>query len=115
MLAAFSQDVGKTRYENFGELIAYCRLSANPVGRIMLHLYGQTDEVSMAQSDGICTALQLINFWQDVAVDWQKGRVYIPQEDLQKFKVSEEQIATGKADFAFQRLMAHECNVLFKC
>ena len=69
----------------------------------MLHLYGQTDEVSMAQSDGICTALQLINFWQDVAVDWQKGRVYIPQEDLQKFKVSEEQIATGKADFAFQR------------
>ena len=72
LLAAFSQDVVKTRYENFGELIAYCRLSANPVGRIMLHLYGQTDEVSMAQSDGICTALQLINFWQDVAVDWQK-------------------------------------------
>lgn len=114
LLAAFSQDVVKTRYENFGELIAYCRLSANPVGRIMLHLYGQTDEVSMAQSDGICTALQLINFWQDVAVDWQKGRVYIPQEDLQKFKVSEEQIAAGKADFAFQRLMAHECQRAFQ-
>jgi len=114
LLAAFGQDVVKTRYENFGELIAYCRLSANPVGRIMLHLYGQTDEVSMAQSDGICTALQLINFWQDVAVDWQKGRVYIPQEDLQKFKVSEEQIAAGKADFAFQRLMAHECQRAFQ-
>ena len=114
LLAAFSQDVVKTRYENFGELIAYCRLSANPVGRIMLHLYGQTDEVSMAQSDGICTALQLINFWQDVAVDWQKGRVYIPQEDLQKFNVSEEQIAAGKADFAFQRLMAHECQRAFQ-
>ena len=114
LLAAFSQDVVKTRYENFGELIAYCRLSANPVGRIMLHLYGQTDEVSMAQSDGICTALQLINFWQDVAVDWQKGRVYIPHEDLQKFKVSEGQIAAGKADFAFQRLMAHECQRAFQ-
>ena len=114
LLAAFSQDVVKNRYENFGELIAYCRLSANPVGRIMLHLYGQTDEVSIAQSDGICTALQLINFWQDVAADWQKGRVYIPQEDLQKFKVSEEQIVAGKADFAFQRLMAHECQRAFQ-
>ena len=111
LLSAFSQDVVKTRYQDFGDLIDYCRRSANPVGRIMLHLYGQTDEVSIAQSDGICTALQLINFWQDVAVDWQKGRVYIPQDDLQKFNVSEAQIAEGKADFTFQRLMASQASM----
>lgn len=109
LLSAFSQDVVKKRYQHFGELVDYARRSANPVGRILLHLYGVTDERSIAQSDGICTALQLINFWQDVAVDWQKGRVYIPQQDLEKFGVSEAQIADGKADFAFQRLMAHQC------
>lgn len=114
LLSAFSQDVVKKRYENFGELVDYARRSANPVGRLMLHLYGQTDERSLAQSDGICTALQLINFWQDVAIDWQKGRVYIPQDDLQKFGVSETQIAAGKADFAFQKLMAYECERAFK-
>ncbi|WP_394605566.1 squalene/phytoene synthase family protein, partial [Escherichia coli] len=91
---------------HFGDLTDYCRRSANPVGRIMLALYGKTDAVCVAQSDGICTALQLVNFWQDVAVDWQKGRVYIPQDDLLKFGVSEEQIAAGRADAAFQRLMA---------
>lgn len=114
LLSAFKQDTEKTRYQNFGELVDYCRRSANPVGRMMLHLYGQTDAQSIAQSDGICTALQLINFWQDVAVDWQKNRVYIPQEDLTKFGVSEEQIAAGHADFAFQRLMAYQCERAFK-
>lgn len=109
LLSAFGQDVRQKRYQNFGELADYCRRSANPVGRIMLHLYGEHDPLSKAQSDGICTALQLVNFWQDVAVDWQKGRVYIPQDDLQKFGVSEAQIAEGRADFAFQRLMAYEC------
>lgn len=108
LLEAFKQDVVKKRYENFGELVDYCRKSANPVGRMMLHLYGETDSRSVAQSDGICTALQLINFWQDVALDWQKGRVYLPQEDLQKFGVTEAQIGEGRADFAFQRLMAYE-------
>lgn len=114
LLSAFRQDVVKKRYQNFGELVDYCRHSANPVGRMMLHLYGENDPVSIARSDGICTALQLINFWQDVALDWQKGRVYIPQEDLAKYKVSEEQIAEGRADFAFQRLMAHECERTFQ-
>ncbi|STZ76358.1 squalene synthase HpnC [Bergeriella denitrificans] len=114
LLSAFKQDVVKTRYQNFGELVDYCRRSANPVGRIMLHLYGKTDGVSIARSDGICTALQLINFWQDVAVDWQKGRVYIPQDDLQRFGVTEAQIAEGRADFAFQRLMAHQCTRAFQ-
>ncbi|ENX1404126.1 squalene synthase HpnC [Neisseria gonorrhoeae] len=114
LLSAFSQDVVKTRYAHFGDLTDYCRRSANPVGRIMLALYGKTDAVCVAQSDGICTALQLVNFWQDVAVDWQKGRVYIPQDDLLKFGVSEEQIAAGRADAAFQRLMAYECRRAFR-
>ena len=109
LLSAFSQDVVKTRYQHFGELVDYARRSANPIGRLLLHLYGHTDPLSLAQSDGICTALQLINFWQDVAVDWQKGRVYLPQEDLEKFGVSEAQIAEGRADAAFQRLMAYQC------
>ena len=113
LLSAFKQDVVKKRYQTFGELVDYCRRSANPVGRILLHLYGEHDPVSIARSDGICTALQLINFWQDVAVDWEKGRVYIPQDDLARFKVTEQQIAEGKADFAFQRLMAHECERAF--
>lgn len=114
LLSAFSQDVVKTRYQNFGELVDYCRRSANPVGRMMLHLYGVNDQLSIARSDGICTALQLINFWQDVALDWQKGRVYLPQDDMAKFKVNEQQIAEGRADFAFQRLMAHECERAFQ-
>lgn len=109
LLAAFEQDVVKKRYEDFGELVDYCRKSANPVGRMMLHLYGERDSRSIAQSDGICTALQLINFWQDVAVDWQKGRVYLPQNDLRRFGVDEAIIAEGKADLAFRRLMAYEC------
>ncbi|OAM31176.1 squalene synthase HpnC [Eikenella longinqua] len=114
LLSAFSQDVVKTRYQHFGELVDYARRSANPIGRLLLHLYGHTDPLSLAQSDGICTALQLINFWQDVAVDWQKGRVYLPQDDLQKFRVSEAQIAAGQADTAFQRLMAHQCERVHK-
>ncbi len=114
LLSAFKQDVEITRYQNYAELADYCRRSANPVGRIMLHLFGQTDALSVAQSDGICTALQLINFWQDVAIDWQKGRVYLPQEDMARFGVSEAQIAEGRADAAFQRLMAFECQRAFK-
>ena len=109
LLSAFEQDVVKKRYQTFGELVDYCRRSANPVGRMMLHLYGVQDARSMAQSDGICTALQLINFWQDVAVDWQKKRIYIPLDDLEKFGVTEEQIASGRCDAAFQRLMAYQC------
>ena len=114
LLSAFKQDIDKKRYQNFAELVDYCRRSANPVGRIMLHLYGEHDERSIAQSDGICTALQLINFWQDVAIDWQKGRVYIPQDDLAKFNVSETDIANGQTNFAFQKLMAYQCERTFK-
>ncbi|MFC4157818.1 squalene synthase HpnC [Chitinimonas lacunae] len=108
LLDAFSQDVVKTRYQDFGELMQYCRRSANPVGRIVLHLAGQASERNLALSDGICAALQLINFWQDVAIDWQKGRVYLPQEDLQRFGVSEDQIAAGNSGGNWWPLMQFE-------
>lgn len=82
LLDAFVQDVHKTRdgagYADRTELLDYCRRSANPVGRLLLHLYGITDEVSLAQSDAICSALQLINFWQDLSVDIPRGRYYLP-------------------------------------
>ena len=95
LLDAFAQDVVKTRYANYTELLDYCRRSANPVGRLMLHLFNEHDSRSLAMSDGICTALQLTNFWQDVALDWQKGRVYLPQDALAKYRISEAQIAAG--------------------
>ena len=83
LLDAFEQDVVYTSvgqgYRNRAELMDYCRRSANPVGRLMLHLYGVNDALSLAQSDAICTALQLINFWQDRAEDLQRGRDYLPQ------------------------------------
>ena len=82
LLAAFMQDVAKTReraaYADWPELLDYCRRSANPVGRLLLHLYGVGDEPALRQSDAICTALQLINFWQDLSVDIPRGRYYLP-------------------------------------
>jgi len=105
LLNAFSQDVSKTRYEDFAELADYCTRSANPVGRLMLHLFETGDAESLRQSDAICTSLQLINFWQDVAIDWAKGRVYLPQEDLRYHSVTEGQIAEAKVDDAWRALM----------
>lgn len=89
LLDAFMQDVGKTRYRDFDELGDYCRRSANPVGRLMLHLYGAAAPENLRRSDAICTSLQLINFWQDVAVDWHKQRIYLPQDDMAQFGVDE--------------------------
>ncbi|GHD55753.1 squalene synthase HpnC [Jeongeupia chitinilytica] len=105
LLSAFRQDVTQSRYADFGELIQYCRRSANPVGRILLHIFGEVSPRHLAMSDGICTALQLVNFWQDVAIDWTKDRVYLPQDELQRFGVTEAQIAAGKVDAGWQRLM----------
>lgn len=110
LFSAFRQDVIKTRYQDFGEVIDYCRRSANPVGRILLHIFGQTDSRQLALSDGICSALQLVNFWQDVAIDWQKDRVYLPQDDLQRFGVTEADLAKGIASPAFKQLMSFECD-----
>lgn len=108
LLSAFSQDVVKKRYQDYPELLDYCRRSANPVGRLVLHLFGRTEAVHLAQSDAICTALQLINFWQDVAIDWQKDRVYLPQTDLHQHRVKESWIAQSRADQAWQQLLAFE-------
>ncbi|MFO7188614.1 MAG: squalene synthase HpnC [Pseudomonadota bacterium] len=108
LLDAFSQDVVKKRYSDFDELLGYCRRSANPVGRLMLHLYDAASEENFRQSDAICSALQLINFWQDVAIDYRKGRIYIPQEDMRRFGVTEAHIRDGIADAAWRALMRFE-------
>jgi squalene synthase HpnC len=105
LLDAFSQDVVKARYANFSELQDYCRRSANPVGRLLLALYGVHGEAQLAQSDAICTALQLANFWQDVALDYAKGRIYLPQDELARFHIPEEQIAEGKWNAEWAALM----------
>jgi squalene synthase HpnC len=108
LLDAFSQDVVKKRYASYDELQDYCRRSANPVGNLMLHLYEEVTPVTLAYSDAICTALQLINFWQDVARDWRIGRVYLPQDDLARFGVDEAQIERGVVDNKWRALMKFE-------
>lgn len=105
LLSAFDQDILKKRYENFDTLLDYCRRSADPVGTLMLHLYKTTDSVSLAQSASICSALQLINFLQDVAIDWEKARIYLPQDDLERFGVTEQHIAHAQVDQAWRALM----------
>lgn len=96
LLDAFEQDVRFTdagrRYANDDELLDYCTRSANPVGRLLLHLYGQNDEISLQQSDQICTALQLINFWQDLQVDLRRGRIYPSLKTMERFGVSLEDL-----------------------
>lgn len=109
LLDAFSQDVVKKRYANFDEVLDYCRRSANPVGNLLLHLYEEATPVNLAYSDAICTSLQIINFWQDVAKDYAIGRIYLPQDELAQFGVNEEQIKQGISDDAWRALM--KCQV----
>lgn len=108
LLDAFSQDVIKKRYENFNELMDYCRRSANPVGRLLLHLYDEASPQNLAYSDHICTSLQLINFWQDVKKDIMIGRIYIPQDDMRTYGIAEGQIAEGRTSRAWQDLMRYQ-------
>lgn len=108
LLDAFSQDVVKKRYANFDELLNYCRRSANPVGRLLLHLYQEATPQNLIYSDAICTSLQLINFWQDVKKDYAIGRIYIPQDDMLRFGVSAAQIAQGNPDKVWRDLMRFE-------
>lgn len=115
LIDAFKQDVVKKRYEDFAQLMDYSRRSANPVGRLVLHVFdvpprGKPGSDPELLSDLICSSLQFINFWQDVAMDWEKGRVYIPQEDLRRFGVSEQDIAAQRASGAWRELMAFECD-----
>ncbi|MCB1898368.1 MAG: squalene synthase HpnC [Rhodocyclaceae bacterium] len=105
LLDAFSQDVGKTRYADFDELLDYCRRSANPVGRLLLCLYRADGDENLRRSDAICTALQLINFWQDVAIDWRKQRIYLPQDEMARFGVTEAQLDAQTVDANWHALM----------
>lgn len=108
LLSAFKQDVVTKRYQDFDDLLDYCRRSANPVGILMLHLYEAATPDNLRDSNAICSALQLINFWQDVAIDWQKERIYLPLEDLQRFGVTEQDIASANNGAAWQALMQFE-------
>jgi squalene synthase HpnC len=110
LLDAFSQDVVKKRYANFSEVLDYCRRSANPVGRLLLHLYEDATPQNLAYSDAICTSLQLINFWQDVKKDYAIARIYLPQDEMAAYGVSEEEIAQGRPGDAWRRLMAFQCD-----
>ncbi|XYJ08592.1 squalene synthase HpnC [Telluria sp. B2] len=108
LLSAFRQDVVTTRYPDYASLLDYCRRSADPVGHLMLALYGAVDERNLRDSHAICTALQLINFWQDVAIDIEKGRIYLPQEDLDRHGVGQHDLRTGADTPAWRALMAFE-------
>ena len=108
LLTAFRQDQTVTRFETFDDVLAYCRYSANPVGHLVLYLCGYRDAERQGLSDFTCTALQLANFWQDVSVDYAKGRIYLPLEDLRRFNVSEDNIARNRNTPAFCDMMKFE-------
>lgn len=108
LLSAFEQDTQVQRYPDEATLMDYCRRSANPVGRLMLALFKQTDAQSIRESDAICTALQRINFLQDVAIDWQKHRIYLPEEAMQAAGVTLEHFERQRSDQAWQALMSQQ-------
>ena len=105
LLSAFAQDVTTSRYAGYEALLDYCRRSANPVGRLLLALYRVDEPQATDWSDRICTGLQLANFWQDVAIDWTKGRVYLPQDQLARFGLAESAIADGGRHRSWPALM----------
>lgn len=108
LIEANRMDQGSGRFETYADVLHYCDHSANPVGRMVLHVLGEATEENVRLSDATCTALQLANFWQDVARDYAMGRIYIPLEDMRAFGCTEEQIANGVADKAFRDLMRCE-------
>jgi squalene synthase HpnC len=108
LLTAFRHDQTVTRYETFEDLLGYCLNSANPVGHLVLYLCGYRDAERQKLSDFTCTALQLANFWQDVSVDYTKGRIYLPLEDLRRFGVAEDDLATAHNTPAFCEMMRFE-------
>ena len=110
LLDAFTQDVVKNRYADYAEVLDYCRRSANPVGRLLLHLFKRTNETTLKQSDCVCSALQLINFWQDIDIDYSaRDRVYLPQEDMRRFGVGESHLSEKRCDSAWRDLVAFQC------
>ncbi|WP_018877475.1 squalene synthase HpnC [Thioalkalivibrio sp. ALE28] len=106
LIDAFLQDLDQTRYATFGEVMDYCRRSANPVGRLLLHLNGNPTEEMLGHSDAICSALQLINFYQDLQQDLEENnRIYLPQEEMDQYGVTEAMLAAGKTTFQLRNLM----------
>ena len=110
LLKAFRQDQTVTRYPRFEDLLGYCRYSANPVGHLVLYVCGYRDAERQALSDFTCTALQLANFWQDVSLDYSKGRIYLPLEDLNRFGVAQADIASAQNTPTFCEMMRFEVN-----
>src|ERR1700677_941318 len=110
LLIAFRQDQTVTRYATMEDVLGYCRYSANPVGRLVLYVCGEADEEKFRLSDATCSALQLANFWQDVREDWARGRVYLPQKDMEFYRVSDTIVGEGIATPEFRALMHCEVN-----
>jgi squalene synthase HpnC len=106
LLSAFRQDTVKTRYETWEELLDYCRRSANPVGRLVLIVFGYDDPALLPRSDAICTGLQLANHWQDLALDLRKGRIYVPRERMERFAVKEWDLNAGRVTPELRAMMA---------
>jgi hydroxysqualene synthase len=109
LLDAFEQDVRNPPYPDRAALLAYCKRSANPIGRMLLHLYGINDTRALHEADAVCSALQLINFWQDLSVDGSKGRLYVPHSDLQSYGIAETDIRQCNDSPAARRLVAALC------
>ena len=105
LLTAFRMDVTTKRFRTAADVLQYCVYSANPLGRLVLHIFGGVSDRACALSDSICTGLQLANFAQDVAVDWEKGRLYIPLEDLEHIGYTEEEIGRRTSDRRFRDVM----------
>ena len=108
LIQANRQDQVVTRYRTFDELAGYCELSANPVGRVVLHVFGAATPDRILLSDRVCTALQLAEHWQDVAEDFQAGRIYLPGEDMDRFGCQEADLAAGRAGLQLKELLAFE-------
>jgi phytoene synthase len=108
LLRAFESDVLVNRHKDFASLLAYCTCSANPVGRLVLELFGHRDEELLALSDSICTGLQLANFWQDVAIDLSRDRIYLPLDDMARFGYSLEDLRAQRTGEPWAQLMTFE-------
>ena len=114
LIKANYQDLEITRYNSFDDLLEYCKLSANPVGSLVLKIFGDFNETNLKLSNYICTGLQLINFIQDIKRDSKLGRIYIPTDDLKKFKIDENDILENKSSFAIRELVKMQCERSYK-
>jgi squalene synthase HpnC len=108
LIEANRRDQVQERYATFADLLDYCRLSANPIGELVLHVYGAATPERIAYSDAVCTALQLVEHWQDVGDDFRIGRIYLPEEDLRRFGVREADLASATTTVPLRRLLAFE-------